>query len=602
MKAYRAFLLGGLLFTVASCDPESVTTPVTEISVPWRFDDWRTESVYVTMRDGVRIAIDVTLPHPLPSDETIPTILEMTRYWRAIEGNGIGWRTAGAAVRGYAYINMDERGTGASFGTWPVPWSEEALEDCWEIIDWIVDQPWSNGRVGTFGISYPGMSAQMITTVNHPAVKAAIPAFTQFDVYTDISFPGGIHNEWFMSSWSEVVLGMDRNEWPFDPNASVKPVDEDWNGAMRDSAIAEHGNNGDVYFEGTAQADYRDEVTALGLSMDELGAHGKLDLIEQSGAAIYSWGSWLDHSTAHSTITRFLTLSNPQTAVIGPWRHGGDETGSPYQAPNTDAQPSSENQGREMLNFFDRYLVEGGSGGDDHLLYYFTFGAEEWKTTTVWPVEGMTREPWYFGAGNTLTTAAPTGQAGSDSYAIDFTATTGYQTRWHTPLDSSVVYRDRRNEDEKLLTYTSSPLEEDLEITGYPIVTLHVASTHTDGAFYVYLEDVDPAGCVRYVTEGQLRALHRKVSSETPPYELVIPYHTFKQADGEPMVPGEVTENTFGLLPTSVLIRAGHRIRVAIAGHDAELFERYPAVGDPVISVERNAVHASMIELPVVRQ
>ncbi len=602
MKRMKALLIWWcVICTFVSCDPESVTTPVAEISVPWRFSDWRTESIYVTMRDGVRIAIDVTLPHPLLANETIPAILEMTRYWRAIEGNGIGWRTAGAATRGYAYINMDERGTGASYGTWPSPWSEEALVDCEEIIDWIIDQPWSNGRVGTFGISYPGMSAQMITTVNHPAVRAAIPAFTQFDVYTDISFPGGIHNDWFMSSWSDIVLGMDRNEWPSDPNARVKPVDGDVGGLLRDSAIAEHGNNGDVYLEGTAQADYRDDLTALGMSMDELGSHGKLELIEQSGAAIYSWGSWLDHSTAHSTITRFLTLSNPQTAVIGPWRHGGGGHGSPYQTPLANAQPSSEEQGNEMLNFFDRYLVEDGGGADDRVLYYYTLGAEEWKTTTTWPVEGMTREAWYLGAGNTLTTASPAGPTGSDSYAIDFTATTGYQTRWHTALDSSVVYRDRSSEDEKLLTYTSAPLEEDLEVTGYPIVTLHVSSTHSDGAFYVYLEDVDPSGYVRYVTEGQLRALHRKVSTETPPYELLIPYHTFKQADGEPLIPGEVTEITFGLLPTSVLIRAGHRIRVAIAGHDAELFERYPEEGEPAVSVERNSVFPSKILLPVVR-
>jgi putative CocE/NonD family hydrolase len=254
------------------------------------------------------------------------------------------------------------------------------------------------------------------------------------------------------------------------------------------------------------------------------------------------------------------------------------------------------------VNFLDEYLKEGGSGATEHVLYYYTLGAEEWRSTTVWPVDGMTRERWYFGSGNTLTTAAPVAQDGSDTYAVDFTATTGYQTRWHTALDSSVVYSDRRNEDQKLLTYTSAPLTADMEITGYPIVTLHVTSTHDDGAFYVYLEDVEPSGYVRYVTEGELRALHRKVSGDQPPYEMLIPYHSFKRADGEPMVPGVVTEITFGLHPTSVLIRAGHRVRVAIAGHDAGLFQRYPASGDPVTTVERNAAYPSGIELPVVRR
>jgi predicted acyl esterase len=67
-------------------------------------------------------------------------------------------------------------------------------------------------------------------------------------------------------------------------------------------------------------------------------------------------------------------------------------------------------------------------------------------------------------------------------------------------------------------------------------------------------------------------------------------------------VPGEVTRIEFGLLPTSVLIQAGHRIRVAIAGHDAGIFQRIPETGDPIIKVERNPTHASMIELPVVHR
>ena len=442
----------------------------------------------------------------------------------------------------------------------------------------------------------------MLASIGHPAVRAVIPAFTQYDMFTDISFPGGIHLDWFMSSWSEVVLSLDRNEWPGEPNGSVKRVDEDRDGSLLASAVAGHANNGDVYLDGTLGTTYRDEVTGLGLSMDELGLHSRREALEQSGAAIYSWGSWMDHATAHAVITKFRTLSNPQQAVIGPWRHGGGARANPYAPSPAPPDPSSETQWREMLNFLDRYLKEGGAGTSHRVLYYYTLGAEVWKSTTLWPVEGTTMERWYFGAGRTLSASSPTGLDGRDEYTVDFTATTGLQTRWHTAMDSSVVYRDRRTEDTKLLTYTSEPLAEDTEITGYPIVTLYVSSTHADGAFFVYLEDVDESGYVTYVTEGQLRGLHRKVSDETPPYDVLIPYHTFKEDDGEPMLPGAVTEITFGLLPTSVLIRAGHRIRVAIAGHDAGLFARIPETGDPVITMQRNSVYASGIDLPVVRR
>jgi len=79
-----------------------------------------------------------------------------------------------------------------------------------------------------------------------------------------------------------------------------------------------------------------------------------------------------------------------------------------------------------------------------------------------------------------------------------------------------------------------------------------------------------------------------------------VPYHTFKETDAMPMVPGEIAEITFGLLPTSVLIRKGHRIRISIAGHDAGTFVRIPQVGTPVIKIGRNSHHASYIDLPVV--
>ncbi|HYY56072.1 MAG TPA: CocE/NonD family hydrolase, partial [Pyrinomonadaceae bacterium] len=139
-------------------------------------------------------------------------------------------------------------------------------------------------------------------------------------------------------------------------------------------------------------------------------------------------------------------------------------------------------------------------------------------------------------------------------------------------------------------------------ITGYPVINLRLSSTSTDGAFFVYLEDVDESGKVTYITEGELRAIHRKVSEERPPYWSGVPYHSFKRKESMPLVPGQVTELRFGLLPTSVLIRKGHRIRIAIAGHDKSVFARIPAEGTPVITLERNKNNASFVELPVVRR
>ena len=182
---------------------------------------------------------------------------------------------------------------------------------------------------------------------------------------------------------------------------------------------------------------------------------------------------------------------------------------------------------------------------------------------------------------------------------MDFTTTTGESSRWSTSLGGDVVYPDRAKEDQKLLTYTGAPLPNDVEITGNPLVTLDVSSTVTDGAFHVYLEDVAPDGRVTYITEGIFRALHREISEEEPPYRVFGPYHSFEREDGEPLVPNEVAELEFELYATSVRIDAGHRLRIAIAGHDASTFARIPESGTPTITVYRNEEHASFVELPM---
>ena len=130
------------------------------------------------------------------------------------------------------------------------------------------------------------------------------------------------------------------------------------------------------------------------------------------------------------------------------------------------------------------------------------------------------------------------------------------------------------------------------------MIDLFITSTATDGAFFVYLEDVDDQGVVTYVTEGALRALHRKISAETPPYRLAVPYHSCKKQDAMPLVPGQIAELKFALQPTSILIKKGHRLRIAIAGADKETFARIPETGVPTIKVVRNKQNASWIELP----
>ncbi|HEX8144450.1 MAG TPA: CocE/NonD family hydrolase [Pyrinomonadaceae bacterium] len=550
------------------------------------------QSLYVQMRDGVKLAVDVVLPKDLPANTRIPAIIEQTRYWRSKKGQGPNSYQRFFAAHGYALVWVDVRGTGASFGSWPTPWSREEIEDGGEIVDWITRQPWSNGKVGAMGNSYAGNAALFINVPNRPALKAVIARHFEYDEFRDVPFPGGVLNQWLVKTWNDYNHQLDLNP-------GVRPVDADTDGSMLAEAIKSHAANIDIN-KGAQLVTYRDDRPFGSFSIDRFSPHSYEREISRSGAGINSWGGWFDAGTADAVIKSFMTLKNPTRAIIGAWNHGGSQNASPYSSPTSEAV----RQPLEWLRFFDYYLkgIETGVMPKEPTLLYYTMGEEKWKETKTWPVEGSAPVRWYMTQDNGLSANAPTASSGADNYTVDFEATTGEQNRWRTQLGGPVNYPDRAVEDRRLLTYTSAPLTEDTEITGYPIINLQVASTSTDGAFFVYLEDVDESGKVTYLTEGCLRALHRKVSPERPPYWMGEPYHSFKRKDGAPLVPGQVTELRFGLMPTSVLLRRGHRIRIAIAGHDKSVFARIPAEGTPVITVERNRGRASFVELPIVRR
>ena len=510
-----------------------------------RYNDAALRALYLTMRDGVKIAVDVILPKELPAGERLPTIMQMTRYHRSNEGQPpVGDQHKFFTSHGYAVVLVDARGTGASTGTWKMPWSLDEIKDYGEVAAWVAAQAWSNGAVGAVGNSYSGTTAQQLAVPNAPSVKAVIPRHYEFDVYTDVAFPGGILNEWMVKNWDE-------SNHALDLTPGVRPVDADANKSLLGEALKAHAANIDLNRAAHAVT-YRDDRGFSDFTIDDFSVFSFRREIERSRVAINNWGGWMDAGTADGVLRSFMTLSNPQRSIIGAWNHGASQNASPYASP---ASPAVL-QRFEWLRFFDRHLK--GIDTDTEatkILYYYTMGEERWKATDVWPLAGTTVKRLYLSEGHALADAPPSAATGGDEYAVDFEATTGERNRWRTQLGGPVVYPDRAAEDKRLLTYTSAPLTEDTEITGHPVVTLQVASTHADGAFFVYLEDVDEAGKVTYITEGQLRAIHRKISKDAPPYASPVPYHSFKRKDSMPLTPGKAAEIKFGLLPTSVLVR-----------------------------------------------
>jgi uncharacterized protein len=289
------------------------------------------ESLYLTMSDGTKIAIDVWLPTNLESGEEIPTILRAVRYWRGYQPGPIApiVRSLGLmdmdaehtrwAAAGYAYVTVDVRGSGASFGQWYIPWSPQEIADLGEVVDWIVAQSWSNGRVGTFGVSYDGNTAEMVAALNHPAVKAVVAQYSDFDVYAYLLRPGGVYNQWFLESWHKFTQQLDANdvcalaEAAGEPCsniqqviAGVRLVDDDAEGQQLAAAIA---GRTQVNLSQIGQTlEYRDDKWgSTDKTINDIAPYSAQAAIEASGVPVLKDLPKCSHLVLSSCFTESLT-------------------------------------------------------------------------------------------------------------------------------------------------------------------------------------------------------------------------------------------------------------------------------------------------------
>jgi uncharacterized protein len=566
-----------------------MTFPSTTPLRPPRYKGALTQSLYVPMRDGVRLAVDLCLPRGLEPGAKLPALFAATRYWRATQLRApFSWfMSVPDSARdfftayGYALLRIDMRGTGASEGDQPHPWPASDLADLYDLVEWTVQQPWSSGAVSAFGNSYQATTAEMLGACGHPAVASAFVRFNEYDVYTDIGFPGGVPDETLLKQWSDANRALDADRLP--PGTGmldrlmvrgVRPVGR--------APVPQHHN---VQVDSALRhITFRDDLDPeMGIRIDDVSIHTR-----PTAHRLDHWGSWFDAATADAVIRRFANSPRPQRAVVGAWNHGGKQQVGSHAVGQEQNPFPLRAQMAEALRFFD-------NPPETRSLHYYTVFENIWKSTEEWPPAGLSAAHFYFHPQGGLSQDCPGAQS-LVRYPVDFSASTGKNNRWLTELDQRPV---RYSAQQGLLAYVSTPLEHDLEITGYPLVTLFVKSTHTDGAFFVYLEAIDEAGETHYLSEGMLRALHRKVSTAQPPYRQFVPYHSFLRADALPLVPGETAELAFGLSPISALVRRGWRLRVAIACADKDTFVRIPADGTPEVEVLLGGEMASFIELPV---
>lgn len=579
------------------------------------YDSWVNTSRYVEMRDGVRLAVDVTFPANggVQAEGPFPVVWTHSRYHRNPGALAEVFAPEGAEVpvidsyvdsnpalqtlarHGYVVASVQVRGGGASFGTYEGLFSEAETDDAREMIDWFVAQPWSDGNVGMFGGSYLGITQYMAASEMHPALKAIVPNVAGLDMY-DVLYPGGVYRKDMIDHWGGLTRNLDM-VW------TAPPVDGDDDESLLQAAVAQHENNWDVEVE-YGSGNYRDH-DAPTLDWREHGVSGVLDEVQEAQVPAYHINGWFDIFVQDATLI-YRNYEGPQKMMIGAWSHAG----------MPDSALMAE-QARlmtvEHLRWFDYWLkgIDNGIADEDPIQYALMVEPDEWRweSADTWPPAGTSAASWHFADGPSgsvasvndglLTMDGPAGEPAADSYPVDLTATTGTATRWDNAVAGAPImrYPDLTSNDEKGLTYTSAPLESDVTVIGHPVVHLWVTSSTRDGDFIVLLEEVDDEGRSHYLTEGVLRASHRKLA-EAPWDNLGLPFHRSFQEDVELLPADEPAELVQDLAPTAAVFNAGHRIRVTILGADADNIE-LPASG-PVYGLHRGGAYPSRIVLPVV--
>lgn len=574
------------------------------------------------MEDGAQLAVSIFLPKNREEGQQFPTILHQTRYWRGLD---LRWPFQGmtdigppslyiiASCRalvqqGYALVSVDARGSGASTGVRRFEMSPEEIADGKAIMDWIVDQSWSDGNIGSIGISYNGWAAQMLAIHQHPALKCIVPYHAPFDGWQEMSYPGGLFNHYLMNEWSEVCRDLDQNDFPSLTGLAKKVVKgfalvDGQNKKDRKRLVATHASNryADAFME---RLDFRDKglLSDENASLKTIFPSGHLDAINANPIPVYSFSGWYDMYGAQSAIRQYLNYKHPAgRLVLGPWNHGGAHEVSPFQEESRDI---AMDRFGEILRFFDTHLKGLKTGmTEEAAVHYYVMGKEEWKSSRTWPPANVRRQLWYVRSGEEvqLSTIPPKadGSYPPVELVLDTTTYTGDQTRWEIDRSNTTSFDKYHDRSEGKTVMSTPPASTGTTILGYPKAHLQVESNREDASIFLWLEDVAPDGKVRLITQGQLRLRHRNHNQQAAEFADAVRYRSYATADAEPMPIGAVDAVSIHFNPTAWYLEKGHQLRMVVTGSDRDHFSLV-GEGPTKIKLHCSRIGASYLELPVV--
>ena len=553
------------------------------------------QDVVVAMRDGVRLRADIVRP----SDGRFPTLVYRTPYGKHAALKDYTTFTR-AVDRGYAVVVQDVRGRYASDGEFR-PYENEG-RDGYDTIEWAARQPWSNGRVGTFGLSYPGAVQWLAAMEKPPHLEAMVPAMT-FSTPQNFFYSGGIWDmSWLEWIWQNIApdVRMKKNLAKQDGAGSWKALKERLLKTLPLDQIDELRDVAPYYYEWLHHPP-EDPFWNFAELRNKYG---------RTHAAVLNLSGWNDDNYGpEGATTNYVGLVRTRAGntsraalLLGPWAHGVHSTARTRFGERDFGRAAVIDYDDVVIGWMDRHLR-----GDDRSraaapVRYFVMGENRWRESSTWPPPGRANI-YYLSASPAgrggLTPTAPTRPDTPSTFLSDPADPVT------NPYESAGAHDYRALADRRdVLTFDSAPLTRDIEVTGSIRARVYISCDCRDTDLWVRILDVSPDGSAyNLMSPGvdAVRASYRNLDNLDNLHNL----HRGRQL----LVPDVVYALALNDLVTSNLFRIGHRVRIQVSASFFPNFSRNLHTGDletvsarmqrATIRVYHDREHASQVSLPV---
>ncbi|MEX0619399.1 MAG: CocE/NonD family hydrolase [Pseudohongiellaceae bacterium] len=473
------------------------------------------QAVMVPMRDGINLATNIYLPD---GDGPWPVVLTRTPYNK----DGADSSAETYTQRGYALVSQDVRGRYESEGI-NAPF-ENDIEDGYDTVEWIAAQGFSNGKIGIFGTSAPGITSNLAAASAPPHLTAAYVTVAPDSLFYRSRFVGGVFKESHSGGW---LRGQGVSEETIDAYKARAVLDQGW----LDSDFLFHRHNVQI--------------------------------------PVYNVGGWHD-IYAEGSLHNFVYLQNEgheaargkQKLFMGAFGHGALQGDLAYPG---SGQISGDAE--QQLRWWDYWLkgIDNGIMDEPPISYYMMAAARKDSPsplnriiqTDSWPPPHVTTR-FYLNADMSLGTTAPTADAASATYLFDPAdpvPTTGGQN-----LGADVGPRDQRaiGERQDYLRFNTPVLEENVVVAGHIDMELYVSTDALDTDFVVKLVDIYPDGYEALILDYPIRGRFR---------------HGQRPEDVALMTPGQVEKLTINMWSTAQTFEKGHRIGVHVTSSNYPRFD-----------------------------